>query len=534
MLRHNESSFIGLGTLGFNVLHHTYVKTYIMLAIVYTVFFLYVWKIYLRRLSSPLKGLPGPKVSYTLLGNSKAVFSDPVGKQISNWLETIPNKGLIYFRGTLGSEYLVPTSVEALADVLCNNTYDYTKTSGFRKFTDRFIGQGLLTAEGELHRQLIRLGGPVFIERRINDLKPILSSKARQLCQQLLQESVCVNNSLEKPEHKIIDLAPWASRVALDVSGIVSVGVDYNTISDKHSPMFAAYQIIFSSSENRKAHFTWHNSAPRFLLGLKHSKLDKEMDSAINSIRKTVKQVAEDNKKRGEKTSNGLIELDFMSQMISTEAFGTDTCIDQTLLMLAAGHETTSATICWLVLELAKNAKIQSDLRAEVLDFLRQGSMDSNDFDNLPILNAVCCETLRLHPGVPMTLRKSIRNTYIQDQLVPAGSYVAIVPVAINTCTQFWGENAKEFCPERWLKKSADGTCFDPMGGAPSKHCFQTFLHGPRGCIGRSIAIAEIKRVIATLLTHFSILPDLGPIPDGGGIIASHPKGGANAELRTI
>jgi cytochrome P450 len=525
--------FLLLILSGFIAIHHGCPTTCIILALISAIPLFFIWKIYLRRLSSPLKRLPGPKTSYTVLGDSKAVFNDPLGRQIYNWIERLPNKGMIFFRGSLGSEYVVPTSVEALTDVLCHHPYDFTKTGGFRNFTDRFIGQGLLTAEGDFHRQLVRLSGPVFIERRISHLKPIMSLKAHQLCRNLLDELSRVSDSPKQPDYEVIDFAPWASRVALDIAGIVALGVDYDTIRYIDSPIFAAYQDIFSSSDQKKAHFMWHNSAPRFLSGLMYPNLDKHVDNAINFIRRTVKQIAEENARTG-KTSSSLIELDFMSQIISSKAFKLDVCVEQTILMLSAGHETTSASICWLVLELARNPSVQKDLRAEVLSFIRHSSMDSTDLDNLPLLDAVCHEMFRLHPGVPMTVRKSIHNTYIQNQYIPAGTYIPIVPEAINKCTEFWGENAEEFYPERWLKRSEDGIRFDPLGGTPSKLCFQTFLHGPRGCIGRPIAVAEIKRVIAALLTHFEILPGSDSIPEGSGIIASHPKGGALIQLRKL
>lgn len=144
--------------------------------------------------------------------------------------------------------------------------------------------------------------------------------------------------------------------------------------------------------------------------------------------------------------------------------------------------------------------------------------------DTLPLLNAVCYETIRLHPAIPMTLRKSICNSSIDGESIPPGTYVAIVPEAINKATRFWGPDAKLFKPHRWIKQGATGPEVDPLGGAPSAYCLETFLHGPRGCIGKQLAIHEIKRVVAALVSCFKIESVTGKCPEAAGFLTVKPK----------
>jgi len=63
----------------------------------------------------------------------------------------------------------------------------------------------------------------------------------------------------------------------------------------------------------------------------------------------------------------------------------------------------------------------------------------------------------------------------------------------------FWGTNAKEFEPERWLDDNDD---------APAKHIsghrhILTFSDGPRICLGRHFALAEFKAALSVLIRNY-------------------------------
>lgn len=73
---------------------------------------------------------------------------------------------------------------------------------------------------------------------------------------------------------------------------------------------------------------------------------------------------------------------------------------------LVAGHETTTSAICRILHQLALNPHVQSRLREEVsLARMEHGDLDFNTLMNLPFLDAVCRETLRLFPPVPQLSR---------------------------------------------------------------------------------------------------------------------------------
>lgn len=107
---------------------------------------------------------------------------------------------------------------------------------------------------------------------------------------------------------------------------------------------------------------------------------------------------------------------------------------------------------------------------------------------------------------MPLTVRESTRPTTIANNAVPAGVPVLLCPYAINRNPQMWGPNAGEMQPERWIDTLEDGsTRPNKNGGVNSNFAEITFLHGPRACIGRDFAKAELRCAIAGLVGRFHV-----------------------------
>jgi cytochrome P450 len=207
---------------------------------------------------------------------------------------------------------------------------------------------------------------------------------------------------------------------------------------------------------------------------------------------------------------------DILSLLIKSNDFSDEDLANQTLTMLAAGHETTSSALSWVLYLLSKYPEYQTRLRAEIRATLPNPSTGSSaitaaDIDRLPLLAAVCQETLRLYPTVPVTGRISVRDTRINDVHIPKDTFVVLSPWAINRSKKHWGPTAEEFLPERWI--SADGTA-NKTGGATSNYSQITFLHGPRSCIGQDFAASELKCLCATLVGKFQF--ELARSEEGG------------------
>ena len=90
------------------------------------------------------------------------------------------------------------------------------------------------------------------------------------------------------------------------------------------------------------------------------------------------------------------------------------------------------------------------------------------------------------------------------DEVYVAKGQVVTVPIyAMNTSSSWWGADAKEFKPERWLASGEAGLtpAAREMGGY---HHILSFIDGPRICLGRMFAVAEFKSVLSVLIRNYT------------------------------
>jgi len=229
---------------------------------------------------------------------------------------------------------------------------------------------------------------------------------------------------------------------------------------------------------------------------------------------------------------------DIISLLVKSNDFTDEELANQAMTMMAAGHETTSSALSWVTFLLAKHPEIQDRLRAEIRASLPDPAsgeaITAADIDRLALLSAVCSETLRLYPTVPVTGRFNTRDTHIGDVLVPKHTFIILSPWAINRNKQYWGEAADEFIPERWI--NADGTS-NKNGGARSNYNQITFLHGPRSCIGQDFAQSELKCLVAALIGKFSFelaRPDANDQYTPAGVVTTKALKGMYVRVKEV
>lgn len=102
---------------------------------------------------SPLRHIPGPKGGSIFFGQAKqARIDEPRGELARQWMEKIPNEGLLRFRDLLNKEALILTSPAMLKTVLNDNCYDYMKQRSAVNVLRPVLGDGLVLVEGDVHK----------------------------------------------------------------------------------------------------------------------------------------------------------------------------------------------------------------------------------------------------------------------------------------------------------------------------------------------------------------------------------------------
>lgn len=189
---------------------------------------------------------------------------------------------------------------------------------------------------------------------------------------------------------------------------------------------------------------------------------------------------------------------------------------DQLITLLAAGHETTATALAWALYWTHRDPSIAADLRAEVSALGVDAEPDA--VAALPRLDAVCTETLRLHPIVSDVSRRLRAPLTLGRHEIPVNAGVAVTAAAMHYDARLYPE-PEEFKATRFLGSKPPMFGYVPFGG------------GARRCLGAAFATYEMKLVLATLLTTFDFeLLDRNVVPFRRNVTMG-PRGGVRMRV---
>lgn len=158
--------------------------------------------------------------------------------------------------------------------------------------------------------------------------------------------------------------------------------------------------------------------------------------------------------------------------------------------LIIGGHETTAVAIAWALYELCRSPEAMDRLVAE-LD-ARWTGPDPRQLAAVPYLEAVCLETLRLHPSVVFLSRQLARPLVVLGYEVPAGMAISMALPVVHANPRVFPEPHR-FRPERFVDRSYAPSEFLPFGG------------GHKRCMGAAFGLHEMKVTVATVLRGFRI-----------------------------
>lgn len=184
--------------------------------------------------------------------------------------------------------------------------------------------------------------------------------------------------------------------------------------------------------------------------------------------------------------------------------------------VLTAGHETTGVALGWALYELARHPEVVAKLRAE----LQAAGLESDLglILTLPYLDAVCKETIRLHPILSECARVPIEPMEILGRTIQAGQALVISIVAIHHDPSVYPEPDR-FLPERFIDRTYNIFEFMPFGG------------GHRRCLGAGLAEYTMRLSLAEMVRQWDFEP-AGLDYDARLNVAMGPKHGIPLRIR--
>lgn len=155
---------------------------------------------------------------------------------------------------------------------------------------------------------------------------------------------------------------------------------------------------------------------------------------------------------------------------------------DQLRTLLAAGHETTASSLTWALYHIHRDDSVRERLAAELAD-----CPSPREMPGLPFLAAVIKESQRMHPPVPIVLRRLTVPLSIDGVSYPEGQLVGLALYALHFDPTIWSD-PHTFNPDRFLGNRISPFTFAPFGG------------GNRRCIGAGFAASELAVMIGTMI----------------------------------
>ncbi|KZT61468.1 cytochrome P450 [Calocera cornea HHB12733] len=481
----------------------------------------------LARLRTPLRTLRGPPSSSFLWGSIKEVIADE--SVVDRWAEEYG--GTFAVRELLGGYRLCTTDARATAHIL-SHTSIYPKPMPLRMVLNSVIGPGLLVAEGDVHKRQRRIMNPSFSPGQIREVTPIFFEKSQQLRDVL--SSILSKSSAPDGEEEI-NMYAWFGRATLDVIGQAGFGYRFNALYDETNELYVAFrEMIQAIGDSGLVGVLLNQFWLLRMLPLKHNRTMRRSRSitqrvGMELVRAKKEAVEQEMQNRGGVEKGKIVGRDILSSLIRANMaadlspahkMSDEEVFAQISTFIVAGHETTSTGLSWTLLSLAQLPRVQDKLRTELL-LVPEEAPSMDDLNALPYLDMVVKESMRYHCPVRGTARVATqadsiplsrplidRNGVSHDHMtVQAGDSIGVETVLINHSKEYWGEDAKEFRPERW--ESPEWT--EGANALPGIWAhMMTFIGGPRACIGWRFSVIETKAMLFTLLRSLEFLPAEG------------------------
>jgi len=413
--------------------------------------------------------MAGPiQILRALFGN-RVTMVESLGAQI-------PRIGRAQF-GRVG--VVLVNSPELVPEVLIDRVEDYQKGPVLRVIARPLLGDGLLTSEGQQHRERRKLVAPAFAHQRVSKYAAVMTD--------------CTNAAQAGwREGQRMNMAREMMRLTLDIVGRTLFDVELlgNADSLGRDITHAQDAAVLQMRVPFKLPFQWRAEA------------------AMRRLNETVYGMIRQRRASGEDKGDLLSMLLLSKDEETGQHLSDEQTRDEAMTLFLAGHETTAQAMAWSWYLLARNPQYFERLRKEGAPFALQ----------------VMKEAMRLYPPAFILARSAVRDTPIGGFTVKKDELVLISPWLFHRDARLY-EDPLRFDPDRFLPEreaKLPRFAYMPFGG------------GRRICIGNQFALMEGQIILNTIGQHIDMeLVSQAPI-DVEPLITLRPRKGVEVKVRRL
>ncbi|MEM7185413.1 MAG: cytochrome P450 [Bacteroidota bacterium] len=356
--------------------------------------------------------------------------------------------------------------------ILRKNHKNYYKSKIQTNFLSKYLGNGLLTSNGDYWLQQRRLIQPAFHKQKISQLVGLMQHTIEEELDGLQQE-------------KEQDLFPIMNSLAFKVvaTSLFHVSASDQTLQRLQDIIQQVQEFLVK--EVRLPHKNWW-----FRLSgqvRKHLKLSEESRNILLGI---IEQ-----RRNSTEQHNDLLDMLLATRYEDNgEPMTNKQLIDEISILFVAGHETTANALAFTSWLLARHPDVQRKVWSEVEAVTSQTSQPIEQLAQLQYTKAVIDEAMRLYPPAWITDRENLEDDGLAGFSIRTDTLVGVSFYALHRHPDYW-ERPDDFWPERFLPENRKDTAgvYFPFGA------------GPRLCIGLGFAIYEMTLAIAYLVKHYEL-----------------------------
>ncbi|EFQ34350.1 cytochrome P450 [Colletotrichum graminicola M1.001] len=342
----------------------------------------------------------------------------------------------------------------------------------------------IINSGREEHSNLRRALAHGFSERSIRHQEPIVKGYVDLLIKRLHEHG--------QGGSKALNLAAWYNYTTFDVIGDLAFGEAFGCLdsSDYHPWVRSIFQMVRLGTVLQTG--THYPFVLKLMMAMVPEKMKRERAQHGEFTEAKLKRRMELEHERPD-LIEGLLKRkdDWNMSFANLES--------NSSILIIAGSETTATLLSGATYYLLMNPVALKKLTDEIRSsFEDESEIDVQSVGNLTYLLACLDEALRIYPPVPIGLPRIVPRggANIADHYVPEGTTVSIYQWAMYHSEKNF-RDPFSFRPERWLQDAA----FE----SDNREAFQPFHTGPRNCIGRNLAYAEMRLILARVLWNFDI-----------------------------
>lgn len=353
---------------------------------------------------------------------------------------------------------------------LQKNQRNYTKSKIQTKDLKKYVGNGLLTNEGDSWRKQRKLIQPAFHKKQ---LALLLDS----------MQSVIAAEMAKIPIDREVDIFPICNELAFKVvaKSLFSSNIDAAVIEQlKYSTEEAQKMLV---KELRQPFLAWY---------FKYFGPIKKHLALTQDSREVLAGLVTHRRESGERHDD-LLDMLLDARYEDGSEMSQEQLIDEILILFVAGHETTANALTFAFQLLAQHREEQDTLRKEAAIAKDNSSNLMEYLRANTYAKQVVEETMRLYPPAYFIDRVNFKEDSFEDYKFDADSNLLFSVVEMHKHPEYW-ERPEQFDPSRF------------NDNAGMKHpAYFPFGAGPRMCIGNNFAMYEMMLTVSEVVENFII-----------------------------